>query len=43
MIASYKGIAPVIHEEAFIASKPFQQPAKNYLVHSAGHRKIEIL
>ncbi len=25
------------------ASKPFQQPAKNYLVHSAGHRDIEIL
>jgi len=23
-------------------SKPFQQPAKNYLVHSAGHREIEI-
>jgi len=25
------------------SSKPFQQPAKNYLVHAAGHRDIEIL
>lgn len=41
MVAGIPGVVKKQLDES--TSAPFRQPVKNYLLHAAGHRKIEIL